>query len=93
MRRKIIFIAPFYHTYGAQPLCLVGVLYRGEIKQAVTLAQPTSCHTISLCSSTSFPMAEKREKIEKTYLERLRGSSLAYRESFLLLLGTMAESG
>jgi hypothetical protein len=93
MKRKIIFTAPFYRAYEPQPLCLVGVLYRGEIKQTVTPTQPTSCHTISLCSSTSFPMAEKIEKIEKTYLERLRGSSLAYRESFLLLLGTMAESG
>jgi hypothetical protein len=38
-------------------------------------------------------MAEKRERENReTYLERLRGSSLAYGESFLFPLGTMAKS-
>jgi hypothetical protein len=31
MTRKIIFTAPFYHTYGTQPLCLLGC-YTTELK-------------------------------------------------------------
>jgi hypothetical protein len=61
---KIIFIALFYHTYGAQLLCLLSVLYHVTIKWVVTPMQPTSSPVISLFSS-SFPTSEKIERIEK----------------------------
>jgi hypothetical protein len=63
--RNIIFTVPFYRACGAQPLCLLGVLHHGAIKRAVTPAQPTSSHTISLCPFASFPMAGKKDRIEK----------------------------
>jgi hypothetical protein len=90
---KIIFTVPFYCTCGAQPLCHLGVSHRGAIKQAVAPVQPTTSHTISLCSSTPFPMAEKKERENREiYLKRqevaiqIKGSC----PSFLFLL--MAES-
>jgi hypothetical protein len=73
MTHKIIFIAPFYCTCGAHPLCLRDVSHHGAIKQVVTPAQPTSSHTISLCSSTSFPTVEEKERENReTDLERQR---------------------
>jgi hypothetical protein len=65
MTSKIIFTVPFYHASGAPPLHLLGCSHREAIKGAVTPVQPTPCHTISHNSSISFPMTEKREKIEK----------------------------
>jgi hypothetical protein len=87
MRRKIVFTVPFYRACGAQPLCLHGVLHLGAIKRVVTPAQPTSSHMISLYSSASFPMAQKRG-VEKQILKdkkvvvELTGS----RSSFLFCL-------
>jgi hypothetical protein len=73
MTHKIIFTAPFYHTYRAQPLRLLSVSHRGVKKQVVVPVQPTSSHTISHRSSTPFPMAEKKErKIEKHNLKDKR---------------------
>jgi hypothetical protein len=72
MMCKIILTAPFYHACGAQPLRLLGCSHRGAIKRAVAPTQPTSSHRISHHSSISFPMAEKREKIEKQILKDKR---------------------
>jgi hypothetical protein len=74
MTRKVVFTVPFYHTYGAQPLCLLSVLHRRAIKWAVIPAQPTSSHMISLCSSTPFPTTEKREKNSEADPEKQKGS-------------------
>jgi hypothetical protein len=72
MTHKIIFTSPFYLICGAQLLRLLDVTSQGYKASLVTPAQPTSSCMISLCSSTSFPMAKKRKQ---------EGVILAYREA------------
>jgi hypothetical protein len=59
MTHKIIFTVPFYHTRGAQPLCL------HDVYNSYTAVHPTSSHTISHRLPASFPMIENKEEIEK----------------------------
>jgi hypothetical protein len=70
---------------SAKYICFASIFtLRGYKAGLVTLAQPTSFHTISLCSSTSFPMAEKRKNRETIFWKYKEGCSWAYRESFFL---------
>jgi hypothetical protein len=64
MTRKIIFTAPFTVSVELNRFTSSAVTLRGYKASLITLVQPTSSRTISLCSSTSFPTAEKR-KTEK----------------------------
>jgi hypothetical protein len=65
MMHKIILQNPF--TTPVEPTLFASSVLTlwGYKAGVVTIAQPTSFRMIPHCSSTSFPMIEKKEKIEK----------------------------
>jgi hypothetical protein len=84
MTCKIIFTVPFYHSYGAQPLCLLGCYIVG-LYSCWSLLH-TSSRTISHHLPTSFRTCEKKRGNRETDLKnKMESSSLPWVISLSLL--------
>jgi hypothetical protein len=91
MTRKIIFTAPFYHTYGTQPLCLLGC-YTTELKSWHGRSCVTYIFLHDLPPFLHLLHYGRKERANRDRSEETRESCWAYEELSLFPFCSMAES-